>query len=75
MHADTEGKAKAAAMGYVDDFSDFVDYRARRFPELDGKPFTYQNCKDAGFEYFDESGVSLPEKWFVNDCRCKICKG
>ena len=71
MHADTRGKAIYMALYHVDgDHQDFPEFRAKRFPELDNKPFTYQDCLDAGFWY-----EGVPADTFWNDCPCPICKG
>jgi hypothetical protein len=73
FHADTEGQAKLRMM-YCYGGDDYLQYRARRLPGLDGKPITYQNAKDAGFEYSDgDSSRLLSELEFINDCQCHIC--
>jgi len=49
--------------------------RAKRIPGLDNKPITYQNAKDAGFQYWDDdAGDCLLPEFFNNDCRCELCK-
>jgi hypothetical protein len=81
VHADTRGKAKLLGMSILDG-DDFLFARALRAPGLDDKPITYQNAKDAGFQYSDGGysedgdgdGHLLPEL-FTNDCHCDICKG
>jgi hypothetical protein len=79
FHAYTAGKAKLRGLEEYN-LDSFTEMRARRIPGLDDKPITYQNAKDAGFEYTnggytedgDEHGWLLPE-FFINNCRCKIC--
>jgi len=74
FHAETRGKAKLRMIENYGD-NDFLAYRAKRLPGLDDKPITYQNAKDAGFEYTqDDSEILAPESEFINDCRCDICK-
>jgi hypothetical protein len=80
FHAETAGKAKLLAMEWYG-YDDYLEMRARRFPEMDDREFTYQDCKDAGFQYWDtdgdegdEDGYLLPQ-YFINDCPCDICKG
>jgi hypothetical protein len=80
FHADTAGRAKLRGLEEYN-LDDFCEMRAKRFPGMDDKPFTYQACKDAGFQYGtggysedgDGDGHLLPEL-FNNDCRCSICK-
>ena len=77
MHADTRGRAKELARRYVDDWNEFTDMGARRLPELDDRPFTYEDCKNAGFEYAefeDPDDGSQAKEAFTNDCPCDICK-
>ena len=79
FHANTSGKAKLRGLEEYN-LSDFTEMRARRLPGLDDKPITYQNAKDAGFQYGDGGysedgdgdGHLLPS-FFSNDCRCEIC--
>lgn len=74
VHAETAGKAKMAVINlYGDDYSEYIDYRAKRMPKLDNKPFTYKTCLDAGFQYHDEDGLYLNPDEFINDCPCEIC--
>jgi hypothetical protein len=73
IHADTAGKAKAIAMRAFD-YDDYISFSARRFPEMDDKPFTYQATKDAGFDYWDDCGKSIEPEEFYNDCPCEICR-
>lgn len=75
VHADTRGKAIVQVRQHISDYNEFTDFRAERLPGLDDKPITYQNAKDAGFEYIDEYGTGEPEDWFINDCYCGICTG
>ena len=72
IHADTRGKAIANARQWIDNSADFIAFRATRFPEMDDRKFTYQDCKDAGFEY-DRDDDGKPYFW--NDCSCDICEG
>jgi hypothetical protein len=72
FHADTSGKAKLRGLEEYN-LDSFTDMRAKRLPELDNKPITYQNAKDAGFEYLDDGG-KLEAMYFFNDCRCEICE-
>ena len=72
MHAPTTGKARAMAQCISGD--DYISFRARRFPELDNRPFTWDDCKNAGFEYMDDN-VPIGKDEFINDCKCAICKG
>jgi hypothetical protein len=74
FHADTAGQAKLRALEEYGIDCDYIDMRARRFPKLDDRPFTYEDCKDAGFEYTDE-GEPVNSETFRNDCPCDICKG
>ena len=82
IHGETRGKAKLRFLectcGMGND--EFTEIRLRRLPGLDNKPITYQNAKDAGFEYssmeFDENGDEIyndPEH-FINDCDCPVCR-
>ena len=78
IHADTAGKAKLTAMEEYN-LDNFTDMRAKRFPGMDNKKFTYQDCKDAGFQYTtdysedsDGTGYLAPE-YFTIDCPCNIC--
>ncbi len=82
VHAETRGKAKTTVMGITGGDYNFTDFSAKRIPGLDDKPITYQNAKEAGFQYTDLVGTEeidedgyLLEKYFINDCRCDICKG
>jgi hypothetical protein len=74
FHAETEGKAKLKGLEeYCLD--DYTEMRAKRIPGLDNKPITYQNSKDAGFQYWDdETGDYLIPELFHNECRCSICR-
>lgn len=74
VHAETRGKAIVQVRCNVSDFEEYIDFRAQRLPGLDDRPITYQNAKDAGFEYLDEYNFLLPEDWFTNDCHCEICE-
>jgi hypothetical protein len=82
VHAETIGKAKLKGQSALNvDYYDYLYVRAKRIPGLDDKPITYQNAKDAGFQYIDlyggdsdEDGYLKPELFF-NDCYCEICKG
>jgi hypothetical protein len=74
VHADTRGKAKAQAINNVFEGDGFTEFSANRLPGLDDKPITYQNAKEAGFEYRDDwDGNPLKAAEFINDCRCDIC--
>jgi len=74
IHADTAGKAKRIMMGLYGDETEFIDYRATRFPKMDDKKFTYEDCKEAGWEYLDGwDGGNLKKEDFINDCPCNIC--
>lgn len=76
VHADTNGKAKSLVRNFYDTDYAFTDFTAKRFPEMDNKKFTYQACKDADFQYLDDSfGVPIAPEEFINDCQCNICKG
>ena len=79
FHADTAGRAKLRGLEEYN-LDDFTTMRAKRLLGLDNKPITYQNAKDAGFQFSDGGyledgngdGNLLPEL-FSNDCRCDIC--
>lgn len=74
MHADTRGQAIEEARKWVNDFNEFTQFRAHRLPGLDGKPITWKNAFDAGFEYYDDNtGDTILEDQFINDCHCGIC--
>jgi len=73
IHADTAGKAKAIVMRFFD-YDEFIAFSARRLPQMDNRPFTYQDAKDAGFEYLDDCGEPIKPEEFINDCSCDICK-
>ena len=75
MHADTRGKAIIKAIECVaGDPTEYIDFRVRRLPGMDDKPFTYKDCADVGFHYLDDwDGGELKEIDFVNDCPCEIC--
>lgn len=78
IHAETRGKAIQKVMDIYDpDWYSFIDYKALRKPGLDGKSITYDNALDAGFRYVDSDDQTryLPKEYFINDCRCEICKG
>lgn len=73
VHAETRGKAIVQVRLYVDNWNEFTDFRAIRLPGLDNNPITYQDAKDAGFEYLNDDGTPISENDFTNDCRCNIC--
>ena len=80
VHAETAGKAKSQACWDLD--CEFMDVNAARLSGLDDKPITFQNAKEAGFQYTDDEGINdededeyfLDEKYFTNSCTCEICK-
>ena len=73
VHAQTRGQAIQRIRKWVDPGESFLDFSARRCPGLDNRPITYQNAKDAGFEYGDGYGGRLTENYFTNDCHCELC--
>ena len=75
FHASTAGRAKLRAMAEYSIDCEYIDMRAKRLPEMDDKPFTWADCKAAGFEYFDEGDFPYKPSDFHNDCCCDICKG
>jgi len=76
FHAETRGRAKLKIKECFGLSVDFIDICATRLPALDDIPITYENAKEAKFEYFDQdTGKKLAKEEFVNDCHCDICKG
>ena len=80
VHGETRGKAKfqfvrCEPSGNYDS-SMWNEIRLRRLPRQDDKPFTYENSKAAGFEYWydEESDIILPEDDFINFCDCPVCR-
>ena len=73
VHAQTRGQAIQRIREWVDPGDSFLDFSARRLPGLDDKPITYQNAKEAGFEYEHGYGVGYSENEFINDCHCELC--
>lgn len=79
FHAETSGKAKLRGLEEYNLY-DFTEMRAKRLLGLDDKPITYQNAKDAGFEYLTDTSYDsndegkLDAKYFVNDCVCELCR-
>ena len=77
VHGETRSKAKSNfqqwnPMAYE---RDFIDIRVIRLPGLDNLPITYDNAKNAGFEYWDDwDGAIVERDMFVNDCSCEICR-
>lgn len=76
VHAKTAGKAKQIVANEFDFI--FTDVRSIRLPGLDDKPITYDNAKDACFEYgeYDDDGnfIPCPPETFENYCQCEICR-
>jgi hypothetical protein len=75
MHADTRGRAIQAARDNVYPEDSFLSFRALRIPELDDKPFTWENVDAVDIGYLDEDGNMLQENEYINDCPCQICRG
>jgi hypothetical protein len=72
VHADIAGKAKAIVFRKFD--YEYIDFTARRMPQLDNKPFTHQDCLAADFEYLDDwHGTPIKPEEFINDCPCEVC--
>lgn len=81
IHGETKGKAKSRFMKCnpigTTEIDAFKDIRLTRLPGQDNKPFTYENAKAAGFEFYEEDGDTPdPDPGnFYNDCDCELCKG
>jgi hypothetical protein len=74
IHAETPGKAKSAVMEIF--ACEYLELTAHWLPGMDGKPFTYQAAKEAGFWYLDDwDGDPIPPEDFIDDCPCEICEG
>lgn len=75
IHGETRGKAKRMFWECApEQEGDYIDIRMRRIPGLDDKPITYENAKQSGFEYRDDSvGEVLEEYEFDNYCHCSVC--
>jgi hypothetical protein len=81
VHAETRGKARKRFHNLAYSFScDFLDVRAIRFPELDDKPFTYENCSAAGFRYYgdgyndDGDHIYITDDSLYLECACELCR-
>ena len=78
IHGQTRGQAKARFVRtcpLTADEGRFEDVRLRRLPGCDDKPLTQENAKAAGFEFTEEDGGPLPERWeWDNSCDCEVCK-
>jgi hypothetical protein len=76
VHGETRGKAKYNFLRWNPGDSDasyYPEIRMNRLPGQDDKPFTFENADKAGFNYFEEDGETV-DTFFINDCRCIICK-
>ena len=86
IHGETRAKAKWNFIKWnpfsLDAWDSWNLVRTKRLSECDDKPFTWQNAKDAGFEYTtdeisdgtDDPEHFIPEEFFPNDCNCSICQ-
>ena len=77
VHGETPGKAKYRFLNVEPSGNlepgDYTAIQLRRLPACDDKPFSYEDCKKSGFEWLDEYGNPLNEKYFTNDCNCELC--
>ena len=70
VHAETRGKARMKGANIA--FDDYVDMRATRLPELDGKQITNDVLIEAGFPETWE-GEPIDFVGYILDCGCAIC--
>ena len=71
IHAETRGKARMR--GAMIAFDNYVDMRAVRMPDLDGKLITNDVLVEAGFPDTWE-GIAIDYVGYILDCGCNICK-
>lgn len=71
VHTDT--RAQARMKGSFIDPTEYIDMRAIRVPELDGKVITNQIMIDSGFPETWE-GEPIDFVGYILDCGCELCK-
>lgn len=71
VHADSRSQARVK--GASVNFDDFIEMRAIRLPNLDGKFITAENLIDAGFSE-EYEGIPIDAIGYILDCGCEICK-
>jgi hypothetical protein len=72
VHADSRGRARMKGSHVDMMFGEFIDIRAIRLPDLDGKLITTQVLLDAGFPETVE-GEPLEAWGYIVDCGCPLC--
>lgn len=72
IHANTREQARKIARDVWPEqhTPDYINIRAIRVPEVDNKPFTYENLPDGLFK--DDEEYPLKDYWY-NFCACEIC--
>ena len=71
IHGEDAGKAKSRAKRCEPSGEwEYVGIRLKRYPVLDDKPFTPEDC--APLLYFPEEDGEA--ETYINDCDCEVCK-